>query len=324
MAKSTAPNAGYESRSKETVIAIDSGHAVDSEPVIPSMKIPVSGMVANNETEDEQQQEAQRKRLEKVAKVSCATCLSLSGAIITAGVDASAAYPETIPICVDGKIFNLMIQYEWRPSLCSCCNSINHQDDRCPSNPNRVTQVAKPPPKAYRGRSTSRKPRPHSLNAKGILPTPTESQVAVPPENPAIPPTSDSTDNTASHLLTNPIPPPPSVIAATTTHQPIDVHKDHAPSTDNAQKIIPNLNSPSKDTSSSTGPLIHSKASPTTKLISPNKFALLQASSEAESASSLDPGDQSSEQISNSKTTQATSKVTSHSNRQTRAKGSRR
>ncbi|KAL0921833.1 hypothetical protein M5K25_008945 [Dendrobium thyrsiflorum] len=74
-------------RSKETVIAIDSGHAVDSEPVIPSMKIPVSGMVANNEIEDEQQQEVQRKRLEKAAKVSCATCLSLSGAIITAGVN---------------------------------------------------------------------------------------------------------------------------------------------------------------------------------------------------------------------------------------------
>ncbi|KAL0915110.1 hypothetical protein M5K25_015509 [Dendrobium thyrsiflorum] len=105
-----------------------------------------------------------------------ATKSRLTYARVCVQVDASAAYPETVPICVDGKIFNLMIQYEWRPSLCSCCNSINHQEDQCPSNPNRVTQAAKPPPKAFRGRSTSRKPRPHSTNAKGILPTPTESQ----------------------------------------------------------------------------------------------------------------------------------------------------
>ncbi|KAL0907971.1 hypothetical protein M5K25_005493 [Dendrobium thyrsiflorum] len=249
----------------------------------------------------------------------------LTYARVCVQVDASASYPDTIPICVDGKIFNLQIQYEWRPSICSCCKSLNHQEDQCPSNPCRDNQVPKPPPKTLRGRSTSRKPRPLSLNAKGILPTPINASVNVNPNNPPTPPCENVT---TEHSSDHPAPPISSVLIPPTLHSTQAVHSDCVNFTDNVPKTIPNLNSPSKDTSSSTESLIHSKESPTTKIISPNKFALLQAPSEAESASSLELGDQSGEQPiiqkSSSKPTQATSKVSSHSQRQSRAKGSRR
>ncbi|KAI0516630.1 hypothetical protein KFK09_009307 [Dendrobium nobile] len=78
MAEYTAPSAGY-ARSDEIIIPLDSGHSVLNEPVIPSTRIMVSGN--NVETED-----VQRKRWEKVAKLSSGTCFNLSGTTIIAGV----------------------------------------------------------------------------------------------------------------------------------------------------------------------------------------------------------------------------------------------
>ncbi|KAL0911160.1 hypothetical protein M5K25_019277 [Dendrobium thyrsiflorum] len=81
-------------------------------------------------------------------------------------VDSSAKYPETVPISVEGKIFNLKIEYEWRPTVCSFCMSLNHSPSVCPSNPN--LEIL-PPVAPSRGRSISRRNRPLSKNPKGQI-----------------------------------------------------------------------------------------------------------------------------------------------------------
>ncbi|XP_028554235.1 uncharacterized protein LOC114580536 [Dendrobium catenatum] len=96
----------------------------------------------------------------------------LTYARVCVQVDDKANFPETIPICVEGKLFNLKNQYEWRPTLCEFCGSLNHSSSKCSANPNPgINHIPNPP----RGRSTSRRPRPHSLNSKGLLPTPNPS-----------------------------------------------------------------------------------------------------------------------------------------------------
>ncbi|KAL0909811.1 hypothetical protein M5K25_020709 [Dendrobium thyrsiflorum] len=133
-------------------------------------------------------------------------------------VDSSAKYPDTIPISVEDKIFNLKIEYEWRPTVCSFCMSLNHSSSICPSNPNpEVVPPAAPP----RGRSISRRTRPPSTNPKGLIPNPiTHHTYPIPPE---APPPSQPLNNTTSPLnppidvsASGPIIPPsliPSVLA---------------------------------------------------------------------------------------------------------------
>ncbi|XP_020695444.1 uncharacterized protein LOC110108927, partial [Dendrobium catenatum] len=96
----------------------------------------------------------------------------LTYARVCVQVDATTTFPEIIPICVDGKIFNLKIQYEWRPALCAHCRSLNHLTSNCSANPKSdINPIANP----TRGRSKSRRPRPHSQNPKGLLPFPNSS-----------------------------------------------------------------------------------------------------------------------------------------------------
>ncbi|KAI0507741.1 hypothetical protein KFK09_013869 [Dendrobium nobile] len=93
-------------------------------------------------------------------------------------VDSSASYPATVPITVEGKHFNLVIEYEWRPSTCEICKSFNHSSNSCPSNPNPTVSL---PPKPPRGRSSSRKPRPQSRNPSRLLPPP-QTRISPSPE----------------------------------------------------------------------------------------------------------------------------------------------
>ncbi|KAL0924452.1 hypothetical protein M5K25_005283 [Dendrobium thyrsiflorum] len=95
----------------------------------------------------------------------------LTYARVCVQVDSTATYPEQIPISVTGKLFNLKIEYEWKPELCGLCKSFNHSTSSCPTNPNPPPQTA---PTTVRGRSTSRRhrSRPTSLSSKSILPQP--------------------------------------------------------------------------------------------------------------------------------------------------------
>ncbi|XP_028548140.1 uncharacterized protein LOC110109801 [Dendrobium catenatum] len=95
---------------------------------------------------------------------------------LLAAVDATATYPEFIPIPVEGKIFNLKILYEWKPIPCEHCSSLIHVNFECPNNPNPQTLAQKPiiPP---RGRSSSRKPKENIGVQNGILSNPDEQRV---------------------------------------------------------------------------------------------------------------------------------------------------
>ncbi|KAL0921203.1 hypothetical protein M5K25_008255 [Dendrobium thyrsiflorum] len=93
-------------------------------------------------------------------------------------VDSAAKYPDTVPISVEGKIFKLKIEYEWRPTVCSFCMSLNHSPSVCPSNPN---PEIRPPAAPSRGRSISRRNRPQSNNQKGLIPIPPKEPILLNP-----------------------------------------------------------------------------------------------------------------------------------------------
>ncbi|KAL0929167.1 hypothetical protein M5K25_001111 [Dendrobium thyrsiflorum] len=246
----------------------------------------------------------------------------LTYARVCVQVDSSASFPDFIPITVVGKLFNLQIQYEWRPTICHICKSFNHQANACPSNPTPLTV----PPKTFRGRSKSRRARPPSQNPKGLLPTP-----AALPENHFNNHT--TTDTSVLPNLTSAEPPPSPHLHAEAT-PPTDALPPSAPSS----ALIPNLNSPTLPASSSSDPLLpSSRSSPTntaspSKTLSANKFSALQALSDTETTSTHYPMDVATDHATPtgsppaSKVLPAASqpKAVSQSHRNTRGKGSRK
>ncbi|XP_020684285.1 uncharacterized protein LOC110100904, partial [Dendrobium catenatum] len=234
-------------------------------------------------------------------------------------VDATVTFPEIIPICVDGKIFNLKIQYEWHPTLCAHCRSLNHLSSNCSANPNSdINSIANPP----RGRSKSRRPRPHSQNPKGLLPLPNSSNTI--PELATNPlekngdislnrddinaPNLDNNviDNSnqniilANHvdyaktkgLITEDGVGIQSIneIIETTLNiesSPLLGSKDPTPILTGTNIKIPNLNSPTSLNSSSNASTVRSEGQNALRIFSSNKFSVLRDANEAESSSSM-------------------------------------
>ncbi|KAL0921107.1 hypothetical protein M5K25_008142 [Dendrobium thyrsiflorum] len=203
----------------------------------------------------------------------------LTFARVCVQVSADAVFPEEVPISLEDEVFSLKIQYEWKPSPCEHCKSLSHLSSYCPTKPTSSepqTAPAKNPKGGFaaRGRSSSRKPSLRSLPKSFIPQPPIQSSVTLPPPNtsttyPAnipdrhtaqpeyfppgqVTPTSDS-------LPQNPAPPSASLPIGST-----------APST----SIIPNLNSPTDEASSSTSNSRQRISSPP-KVQSPNKFEAL-------------------------------------------------
>ncbi|KAL0915557.1 hypothetical protein M5K25_015983 [Dendrobium thyrsiflorum] len=245
----------------------------------------------------------------------------LTFARVCVQVDSSASYPETIPITVEGKRFDLKIQYEWRPTLCTLCNSISHPVTFCPSNPNSALQYPQtrnhqPASNAFRGRSSSRRPRPTSGNPKGILPLPTKLPIS-------------NTSNPTPDMDTN-------------QNQNQDSHRPPSPSNlENTTRPIPNLNSPTIAESSSSDKMAAPsppKATTPSKLISPNKFSVLQdptdiTEMEPTSSQETNPEDPMEQQNSEkmnidstaaSKPSLTNTKAISQSQKTTRGKSSRK
>ncbi|XP_020683919.1 proline-rich receptor-like protein kinase PERK9 [Dendrobium catenatum] len=209
-------------------------------------------------------------------------------------VDSTATYPAIVPITVERKLFNLRIQYEWRPSICNLYKSFNHQAISCPSNPNPKPSL---PPTISRGRRTSRRPRPPSTNPTGILPNPnipTEplhaltQDIAPPPKDVVIP----SSNILLSYIETRPnsqIPPPTNSStlpeSAPTAVIPYITETSHPQQN---SVTIPNLNSPTLPSSSSSD-LPPPPHIPPPKMLSPNKFSILQSLSDSETASNIEP-----------------------------------
>ncbi|KAL0917097.1 hypothetical protein M5K25_012143 [Dendrobium thyrsiflorum] len=157
-----------------------------------------------------------------------------------------------------GTITPLTVIYDWKPSPCTFCGSINHSQNQCPSNPNPTT--AQPQPMTQ-GRNTSHKPR----GSK-----PPNISIPKPPLPPALPPTQ-----------------PPSIFLVKSTSAHSLIHSTN-------QNLIPNLNSPSEDPlniQDCFNPLQVPSASPlpnSNPITSPNKFAMLSKNQDIPSSSSLE------------------------------------
>ncbi|KAI0496513.1 hypothetical protein KFK09_022832 [Dendrobium nobile] len=285
----------------------------------------------------------------------------LTYARVCVQVDAKATFPETVPICVEGKLFNLKIQYEWRPAFCEFCGSLNHPSSKWSANPNpEINDIPNPP----RGRSTSRRPRPHSLNSKGLLPIPNSSaknfgMVDVTDNHKEINP--DNTEHVMTHtsdcaptVVTNQMDLPnssdllnkdknisnkkgaePSTEKINNTEKcPLTVNIVLIANLAGASNNIPNLNSPTSLTSSTSASIKHkSDGKKENGVTSANKFSVLQDENEEDSSSSLNnegmeetigySGKNKKENLGNSNT-KMTNSIENSSYRNTRGKGNRK
>ncbi|KAI0488613.1 hypothetical protein KFK09_028452 [Dendrobium nobile] len=203
----------------------------------------------------------------------------LTYAHVCVQVTKDCLYPETIPITILGEPFSLKIQYEWKPMPCEFCGSIVHSPEFCPSKPPTVNTVVLP----KRGRSTNRKPPRPFIRTQNI-----QSTQAPPPSdlvdalklNP-------SSSNSAIQESSNPVDPkhpspPQNIIPAASTLPetfPSQPQVIVIPATDTGSREmfsnIPNLNSPTEEALPSSTTTVQPQQD---KVISPNKFALLQDS----------------------------------------------
>ncbi|XP_028550583.1 uncharacterized protein LOC114579597 [Dendrobium catenatum] len=241
----------------------------------------------------------------------------LTFARVCVQVDDKATFPETIHICVEGKLFNLKIQYKWRPTFCEFFGSLNHSSSKCSANPNpEINHIPNPP----RGRSTSRRPIPQSLNSKGILPIPNSTtinsdivgdsaknlkDIPVNTDHDLIPTsayaltkaTNQNTLPISSAMHTNVVDIPTKEGAVLNSEiTKINKNVEQCPLTDNtipiniiagASSNIPNLNSPTSLTSSTSASMFHSDGQKEYRVTSANKFSVVQDDNEDDSSSSL-------------------------------------
>ncbi|PKU68571.1 hypothetical protein MA16_Dca020839 [Dendrobium catenatum] len=182
----------------------------------------------------------------------------LTYARVCVQVSKDCVYPEIIPITILGEPFSLKIQYEWKPEPCVHCGSIVHIPDFCLSKPPTPPADTQPPP---RGRSSSRRPpRPFNKNATNqpqqILTQSAASTSQQPPEKNAI---------SKQHSPAVDLPPP--------FHPPVVVIPSQTISAEASVTVIPNLNSPTEELPSSS---ITIPPRQQDKVLSPNRFELLQ------------------------------------------------
>ncbi|XP_020691497.1 putative uncharacterized protein DDB_G0290521 [Dendrobium catenatum] len=222
-----------------------------------------------------------------------------------------SALPDEIPLEIDGEDLVLNVIYDWKPEKCEGCGSIIHPYSLCPKNPN-PHPILPPQPPRNRGRSSSRPhyTRPHRSPSKKP-PTKINNAVITIP-TPALPPTpslpfqpsatqSDAVQFVDTHTIPTSHPvliPPTSCLVTSLANQPSSSRQppvtDPLPSSANASPL-PNLNSPTEETSSSGLP-----ASP--RLLQPPKIPLLNkfASLQTEEHTSHDTSESFSETDTNS------------------------
>ncbi|XP_020681197.1 rab-like protein 6 [Dendrobium catenatum] len=174
--------------------------------------------------------------------------------------------PKEIPIQIEEEDMLLKVVYEWKPSPCEGCGSLIHPFSLCPSNPN-LKPILHPPPTYTRGRSFSRNPSSRQPGSRSKPPVPTSLPSSSQPSIPlngiqqpsiALPSTSHSQFPFASQ---QPSPPPPLVSGLVSSPM---------------KPLLPNLNAPSEDLSSSVQGIVLPPASPSV-IPTGNKFASLQS-----------------------------------------------
>ncbi|XP_028554070.1 uncharacterized protein LOC110093062 [Dendrobium catenatum] len=186
----------------------------------------------------------------------------LTYARVCVSITKESTLPDEIPINIEGEDIMLKVIYDWKTSRCEGCGSLVHSYAACKSNPNPVPVVLPPPKPQNRGRSLSRNPRfqipapekPASLE-KAILA----------PAKPAHP---EKVILESNNLTVNPFPKlSPALEKKISPLIPNNcIGKD---------AIIPNLNSPIEEISSSRQPSIPSEI-PQAKVMMSNKFSALQ------------------------------------------------
>ncbi|XP_020700569.1 uncharacterized protein LOC110112623 [Dendrobium catenatum] len=203
-------------------------------------------------------------------------------------VDASATYPEEIPISIEDDVFSLKIQYEWKPTVCEHCKSMVHGSFLCPFKPEAATSnVIQPPQTSFRGRSKSRKPQGRNPpSSPTISPSIIPSSIALAGPSPQAQtgPTMVESTMVQSSLLASskqtntqqnpslpPLPPPPTSSTIPTQIPPTALLPTLVLSISN----IPNLNSPHEASSSSNSSSLPPYKPLPPKIQSPNKFDAL-------------------------------------------------
>ncbi|PKU78722.1 Uncharacterized protein MA16_Dca000065 [Dendrobium catenatum] len=207
-------------------------------------------------------------------------------------VSTSSTFPESVAVSIEGEIFKLQIQYEWKPVPCSICASLAHASTNCPSaTPSQKISI---PPS--RGRSFSRGQRKKS-HSRSKVPTQKfdngTSSLVHPPASLQNPPASGSNTN----LFPSQVIWVPKGIS-TVSH--IAVTTAHPDSSTQMQTgiTIPNLNSPTDEGLGDTDFGQASLQNPYTVKIS-NKYSSLLGSEDQTVTNSDNEGTSFSEQTSN-------------------------
>ncbi|KAL0920091.1 hypothetical protein M5K25_009199 [Dendrobium thyrsiflorum] len=199
----------------------------------------------------------------------------LTYARVCVQVDCDATYLDEILVSLDGDVVSLKVQYEWRLSPCMHCKSLVDTSNFCPLKPESSSGLTDKPSNTHnRGRSFSRKPR--AKNPKGILPSssprPPRSRPPAPASNLNHSPPSNAIGlplhfqpHSPTHLIHEP-PVPVANIPQANDNPPVS-----------STNLIPNLNSPTEETSTSTFEPPNLVESTVACIISPNKFDILQS-----------------------------------------------
>ncbi|PKU76688.1 RNA exonuclease 1 [Dendrobium catenatum] len=210
----------------------------------------------------------------------------LTYARVCVQVDCSAKYPDEIPISLDGDVFSLKVQYEWRPTPCEFCKSLVHPSSLCPSNPSPSTANPGKPSASARGRSTSRKPqnrtpRPSPAYTPSNPPPSSSFKPSASLPDIAIPVvgTQDAIATTINDPAPEQRPTPDPVndnLTVLNSSEIIPKHNLETIAEVETLPVIPNLNSPNEDTASTSGSSFSLALQTSQSFHSPNKFSSLQ------------------------------------------------
>ncbi|KAI0501396.1 hypothetical protein KFK09_016341 [Dendrobium nobile] len=193
----------------------------------------------------------------------------LTYARVCVSITKESTLPDEIPINIEGEDIMLKVIYDWKPSRCEGCGSLVHSYAACKLNPNPVPVVLPPPKPKNRGRSLSRNPR--SQIPAPAKPTSSEKEILAP----AKPTHPEKVIMEGNSMTVNPFPKlSPALEKEISPLNPNNCIGNDA--------IIPNLNSPIEEISSSWQPSIPSEIPPAKVMLS-NKFSALQT---------VDPPDQ--------------------------------
>ncbi|KAL0906051.1 hypothetical protein M5K25_024513 [Dendrobium thyrsiflorum] len=117
----------------------------------------------------------------------------LTFARVCAQISKDLPLPDKIPIQIDGEELVFNVIYDWKSSKCEGCGSLIHPYSLCASNPN-PKPIMPPPVVKHKGRSGSRNPRSRAPGSSSKPPSPSSripSTFHSPTSSPTLPPLSN-------------------------------------------------------------------------------------------------------------------------------------